>query len=112
MFAFDVDEDGDEDIISSSTHSYGIWWHEQKIDVQGNITWETTKISKLFSQSHSLAMVDLNGDGHPDLITGKRYRAHNNGDPGAFEPSVLYWFEFIPEKIRIGFLLRLMIIRV
>lgn len=98
MFVLDVDEDGDNDIISSSAHNYGIWWHEQKKDAQGNITWETHEISKLFSQSHSLAMVDMNGDGHPDLITGKRYRAHNNGDPGAFEPSVLYWFEFIPGK--------------
>ena len=35
---------------------------------------------------------------HGDLITGKRYRAHNDGDPGAFDPAVLYWFEFIPGK--------------
>jgi hypothetical protein len=43
-------------------------------------------------------MKDINGDGYPDLITGKRYRAHNDGDPGAFEPAVLYWFEFKPGK--------------
>jgi hypothetical protein len=98
MFVFDVDKDGDEDIISSSAHNYGIWWHEQKKDAGGNIVWETHEISKAFSQSHGLVMKDINGDGYPDLITGKRYRAHNNGDPGAFEPSVLYWFEFIPGK--------------
>ncbi|QEC66493.1 VCBS repeat-containing protein [Panacibacter ginsenosidivorans] len=98
MFVLDVDEDGDNDIISSSTHNYGVWWHEQKIDARGNVTWETHEISILFSQSHSLAMVDMNADGQPDLVTGKRYRAHNNGDPGAFEPGVLYWFEFKPGK--------------
>jgi hypothetical protein len=63
-----------------------------------NTSWETHDISKLFSQSHALAMEDINGDGQRDLITGKRYRAHNDKDPGAFEPSVLYWYEFLPGK--------------
>ena len=97
MFVLDVDKDGDEDILSSSAHDYGIWWHEQK-DSSGNTIWQSHDISKLFSQSHGLAMKDINKDGNPDLITGKRYRAHNDGDRGAFEPAVLYWFEFIPGK--------------
>jgi hypothetical protein len=41
-------------------------------------------------------MADVNGDGHPDLVTGKRYFAHNGEDPGAYEPADLYWFEFKP----------------
>ena len=44
-------------------------------------------------------MQDINGDGYPDLITGKRYLAHNGNDPGAMEPAVLYWFEFKPGKM-------------
>lgn len=98
MFVLDVDEDGDQDIISSSAHDYGIWWHEQKQDDKGNVLWVTHEINKLFSESHCLALEDINADGHPDLITGKRYFAHNGGDPGAYEPSVLYWFEFKPGK--------------
>ena len=98
MFVMDVDEDGDEDVLSSSAHNYGVWWHEQKQDANGNAIWQTHEISKLFSQSHALAFADINGDGYPDLITGKRYRAHNDGDPGAFEAAVLYWFEFLPGK--------------
>ena len=99
MYVYDVDEDGDEDIINSSAHKYGIWWHEQTKDANGNIVWVTHEISKLFSQSHCLAFEDMNGDGHPDLITGKRYLAHQDGgDPGSYEPAVLYWFEFIPGK--------------
>jgi len=98
MFVLDTDEDGDEDIVSSSAHDYGIWWYEQQKNGQGEPTWITHEISKLFSQSHAMAMADINGDGHPDLITGKRYFAHNEKDPGAFEPAVLYWFEFIPGK--------------
>jgi hypothetical protein len=45
-----------------------------------------------------MAMTDINRDGHPDLITGKRYFAHNGHDPGEYEPAVLYWFEYIPGK--------------
>lgn len=98
MFALDADRDGDIDIVSSSAHDYGIWWHEQQKNAQGETTWTTHEISKLFSQSHAMAMEDINGDGHPDLITGKRFGAHNEKDPGAAEPAVLYWFEFIPGK--------------
>jgi hypothetical protein len=43
-------------------------------------------------------MTDMNSDGHPDLVTGKRYFAHNGKDPGEFEPAVLYWFELKPGK--------------
>ncbi|MFM9909670.1 MAG: FG-GAP repeat domain-containing protein [Chitinophagaceae bacterium] len=99
MFAFDVDEDGDADIISSSAHNYGIWWYEQLINEKGTISWATHLISELFSQSHALAFVDINNDGNPDLISGKRFQAHVKGDPGTDDPSVLYWFEFIPGKI-------------
>jgi FG-GAP-like repeat len=99
MFAYDVDEDGDQDIISSSAHQYGIWWYEQVTGTGGNVSWVTHEISKLFSQSHCLAMEDINGDGYPDLITGKRYLAHQDGhDPGSYKPAVLYWFEYIPGK--------------
>lgn len=99
MFVSDVDKDGDEDIVSSSAHDYGVWWHEQKQDANRDTIWQTHEISKQFSQSHALAIKDINGDGFPDLITGKRYRAHNDGDAGAFEAAVIYWFEFKPNKI-------------
>ncbi len=107
IFVYDVDEDGDLDIISSSAHDYGIWWHEQKKDSNVNIYWVTHEISKLFSESHCLAFEDINGNGHPDLITGKRYFAHNGKDPGAYEPAVLYWFEYIPGKNLNGLLMKL-----
>jgi hypothetical protein len=99
MFVYDIDKDGDHDVISSSAHNYGIWWYEQKRDTRGNSNWVTHNISKSFSQSHALAFKDINADGYPDLITGKRYFAHNGKDPGAFEPAVLVWFEYIPGKV-------------
>ena len=96
MYCLDVDNDGDKDVISSSAHDYGIWWYEQLADPSNALQWQKRTISNLFSQSHSLALRDINLDGHPDLITGKRWRAHNDNDPGAAEPAVLYWYEFIP----------------
>ena len=48
----------------------------------------------LFSQSHALHVVDLNGDGLKDLVTGRRYWAHGpHGDDTPADPPYLYWFE-------------------
>jgi hypothetical protein len=90
MHVYDFDADGDQDVLSSSTHNYGIWWHER-----GPNGATRHEIFAGFSQSHSLEMADLDANGLPDFVTGKRYFAHAPpGDPGTFEPSVLYWFEF------------------
>ena len=107
----DFDGDGDADVLSSSAHGYGIWWHEQ-IKADGKTTWKRHEIYKEFSQTHAIILADMNGDGRMDFVTGKRYFAHNGRDPGGKEPVVLYWFErtgpakgapkFIPHKIEGG----------
>ncbi len=98
MYVLDLNGDGLVDVVSSSAHNYGIWWYEQGKDAAGNTTWTPHEIDRSFSQSHGLALADINGDGHPDLITGKRYLVHNGKDPGTYEPAVLYWMEFKPGK--------------
>ena len=100
MQTLDINSDGLNDVISSSAHRYGIWWHEQAKEGDGNVKWTQHEISKVFSQSHSTSLTDLNRDGNPDLIVGKRFFAHNDtdNDPGAHEPAVLYWFEYQPGK--------------
>ena len=89
MFALDLDKDGDRDVLSTSAHNFGIWWHEQTPD----LTFQTHLISKAFSQTHGTALADLDENGLPDLITGKRFYAHNGKDPGGKDAAVLYWFE-------------------
>ena len=100
MHAFDVNSDGLMDVISASAHRQGIWWHQQNKDVNGNIKFTTQEISKLFTQSHASSLTDMDGDGYSDLISGKRFFAHNdsNVDPGTHEPAVLYWFKYTPGK--------------
>jgi len=89
MLVYDVDGDGDNDVITSSAHNYGIWWFEQ--GAGGQFTQH--EITKGFSQTHALRLADINRDGLMDFVTGKRYFAHNGKDPGAFEPALLVWFE-------------------
>lgn len=98
MYAYDFDQDGDQDVVSSSAHSLGIWWYEQTKNEQGTAQWNRHLIADKFTQTHGLALEDMNGDGYPDLVTGKRYFAHMGKDPGEYEPAVLYWFELKPGK--------------
>lgn len=97
MYTEDLDLDGDNDIIMSSAHQYGVWWFENvggndDPDFRGHL------IDKSFSQSHAMEFVDLNGDGQRDIVTGKRFLAHNGGDPGAKEPVVVCWYEITRKK--------------
>jgi hypothetical protein len=98
IYALDAKGGGSQGLISASAHQYGIWWHEKIKNERGETTWKHHVIFNGFSQSHALAMADINGDGYADLVSGKRYFAHNGKDPGAFEPAVLYWFEARPGK--------------
>ncbi len=89
IHVYDFDGDGDNDVLTSSPHAFGIWWHEQLGDGQ----WKTHTIDESFSQTHSVCMADINGDGLLDFVTGKRWWAHASGDPGGDQPAVLHWFE-------------------
>ena len=51
-----------------------------------------------FSQVHNVKMVDLDGDGKLDILAGKRYRGHNESDPGSFDPLAIYYYKVTPGK--------------
>jgi hypothetical protein len=100
MFAYDVDGDGKADVISSSAHNYGIWWYQQRPGTNGNPEFLRHDLFKhIFSQTHALHCVDINGDGLKDLVTGKRWWAHGpKGDADPNDPAVVYWFEARRDK--------------
>jgi FG-GAP-like repeat/FG-GAP repeat len=92
IYVMDVNHDGIPDLVTSLGHDYGVFWYEQKKDSSGNRSWVKHMIDKAWSQAHAMTLADMNGDGHPEIVTGKRYYAHDF-DPGANEPLGVYWYE-------------------
>ena len=104
-------------------HGWGLAWFEQKRDTSGAIAFERHLIMDnystanaggvTFAEIHALSIGDVDGDRIPDLITGKRYWAHQDSyfDPDPYGDPVLYWYrtvrnpkapggaEFVPELI-------------
>lgn len=90
----DINKDGKNDLIVGQAHSYGLDWYEQKTDGQGKRNWVKHPIDSSASQYHAMQLADIDNDGQDELVTGKRYRAHNGNDPGSNDPVGLYYFKW------------------
>ena len=114
QFGYDVNGDGKTDVISSlEAHQWGVAWFEQTND-GGATGWTKHLIvgakpgegtGPIFSQPHAIDLVDMNGDGVKDILTGKRCWAHGPAkDPEPNAPHVVWWFELKREAGKATFI--------
>lgn len=90
MQTLDADRDARIDVLSSSAHARGIWWHRRL--EEGGFARHT--IDATLSQTHALNLALLGTSKTPNLITGKRKWAHPPGvDVGSEEESILVRYE-------------------
>ena len=108
MYAYDVDGDGDNDIITSqAAHDFGLSWYEQ-IPAGGEAKFKQHLImgshpaenpyGVLFSELHSVNLADIDGDGLKDIITGKTFYSHHKQSPLWDAGAVVYWFRLVRGK--------------
>lgn len=97
MLVVDLNGDGRNEIITGNGHGYGLWWSEQK--VHGNTrSWVHHPIDPHNAQYHDLMWIDIDGDGQPELITGKRHRAHCGNEAGEWDDLGIYYFKWTGES--------------
>ena len=104
MYVYDVNGDGRGDVITCrDAHGYGLSWFEQTRASDGAIAFREHAITSTkaeekiggvqFSQPHAIALIDVDGDGLNDIVTGKRWWAHGpRGDADPNGTPVIYAF--------------------
>ncbi len=113
MYAYDVDGDGDNDVITSlAAHDFGLAWYEQ-VRGEGEPAFrqhlimggkpEQNRYGLVFSELHSLALADIDGDGLKDIVTGKTYWSHHKQSPLWDAGAVVYWFRLVRNSQGVDF---------
>ncbi|MEQ1821374.1 MAG: VCBS repeat-containing protein [Fimbriimonadaceae bacterium] len=95
MFALDVNGDKRRDVLSTSAHARGVWWHEQLPDRIVRRGFARQVIDETISVTHAAKLVPIGKS--MNLITGKRKWGHPPGvDIGSEEPCLLVRYELGP----------------
>jgi hypothetical protein len=100
ILIFDVDGDGDNDIVWGRGHSCGVCWLEQAPLLAGARSgprrWMPHVIDTSWTQPHTIEAADLDNDGRAELVAGKRHLGHDGKDLGDWDPLVIAWYQFDP----------------
>lgn len=97
ILVHDVNGDGLNDLIYSAAHGYGIYWAEQ-VRRGGEISFVPHKIDDSWTQAHTITLADLDGDGVQELVTGKRFMAHNGSDPEESAPPLVCYYKQVDKQ--------------
>jgi len=92
MYVRDINNDGRPDILTTMGHSCGVLWLEAPADQNG--AWSRHVIDDSWSAAHAATLIDMNADGRPDLVTGKRAQIHSDAAPTERDRLSMYWYEF------------------
>ena len=117
IYAYNVNGDKLPDVITSLfAHGPGLVWYEQQRTGQDPIawkmhmimdrpdasaeekkTWEITDKNAIFTELHAIQLVDMDGDGLKDIVTGKRWFSHGMEYPenDRDDPAVMVWFKLV-----------------
>jgi hypothetical protein len=108
MGVYDVNGDGLTDVVSVlQAHGFGLSWFEQKRAAGGAISFVEHQVMGTFADKnaggvtvtelHGSTVADVNGDGIPDFIAGKRVWSHLDDytDPDPYGAPVLYVFRTV-----------------
>ena len=108
---YDVNGDGLNDVVTSmQAHGWGINWFEQKRSSSGEISFvkhvvmgrtpEESAGGVVFTEPHGSAIADVDEDGIPDFVVGKRYWSHLDDyfDADPYGPAVLYYYRTVRDK--------------
>jgi len=105
MYAFDVDGDGDNDVITClGAHDFGLAWYEQirqgdELEFRKHIIMndrpQDNRYGLVFSEPHSVVLADMDGDGLKDMVTGKTFWSHHTKSPMWDAGAVVYWFRLV-----------------
>ncbi len=97
ILVYDVNNDGQQDIVWGMGHNYGLYWLEQA-EEHGKRMWWRHTIDESWSQAHYIFAADIAGDEDLELIAGKRVFAHDGKDPGGHDPLVNYVYQYNRES--------------
>jgi hypothetical protein len=103
-------------MTSLQAHGWGLAWYEQKKAADGKISFVehmvmgdfSTKAQNAggvtFSELHGANFADIDSDGIPDFVTGKRAWSHLDTfiDPDPHGPPVLYVYRTVRDRTAPG----------